>query len=352
MHFNGKFFDGKHSASKSCVLACDGKSSLSLLYDEHAIILQNVSWKQTSTNLLITSESFDKYGHIVIANADDQPALLKLLRNIKKPKSIWYSHSFLVYYGIISLLVTLWMFMDSLIFLFPTSIEPWLEKQAKAIHFRNAKVIASASTDATLKKIQDAFAAIDPALQGIEITIVKENSINAVTLPNKKVVIHSKLIASVDSIEELMGILAHEMTHVKCRHCIAAYVKLSLVDMVDKIILGGAASGTGMLMHFLQFSRAAEMQADEGAIAYLEQLGLSTEGMSNFFKKMANKKESKYFSFNFLSTHPSSHDRKQLFEKHKKIYKKSEFSNEDLKKIKKSMQATFGFEVIRGLTYY
>ncbi len=104
MHFQGKFFDGKHSASKSCVLTCDEKSSLSVQYDEHTIVLQNVSWKQTSTNLLITSDSFDKYGHIVITNVDDQHALLKLLRNIKKTKSIWYSHSFLAYYGIISFL--------------------------------------------------------------------------------------------------------------------------------------------------------------------------------------------------------------------------------------------------------
>jgi hypothetical protein len=37
----------------------------------------------------------------------------------------------------------------------------------------------------------------------------------------------------------------------------------------------------------------------------------------------------------FLSAHPSSHDRKQLFEKHKKTYEKSEFNKEDLKKIKK-----------------
>ena len=108
--------------------------------------------------------------------------------------------------------------------------------------------------------------------------------------------IYSKLIESTDSIEELMGIIAHEMAHVKHRHCIAAYVKLLLFDMGGKIVLGGFDSGAGMLMHFLQFSRAAEMQADEGAIIYLRQLALSTAGMSTFFKKMKEKEKSKYYS--------------------------------------------------------
>ncbi len=338
MQFQGRFFDGKHSSSKSCTLNYDKKSGFSVQYDEHNLDLQNISWKQTSTKLLIVAEALGKYGYIAITDQADQQHVLHLLSNIKKAKSIWYSHAFLAYYGIISILIGLWIFMDSLVFLFPTSIEPWLEKNARAFHFRNAEVITSASNDATLKKIQNAFVAIDPELQGIEIEVIKENSINAVTLPNKKVIIYSELIESVDSIEELMGVLAHEMSHVKFRHCIAAYVKLSLVEMVDKIILGGAVSGTGMAMYFLQFSKANEAQADEGAIKYLDQLNLSTIGISNFFKKMDTTKESAYFSFSFLATHPSSHDRKRLFQDHQKTYAKSDFDKEDLKKIKETVR--------------
>ena len=334
MQFQGKFFDGKNSSSKSCTLNYDEKLGFSLQDDEHTVVLQNVSWKQTSTKLLIMAETLGKYGYIVVTDQADQQHILQLLSNIKKSKSIWYSHAFLGYYGIISIPVALWIFMDSLVFLFPTSIEPWLEKNARAVHFRNVEFIASASNDATLKKIQDAFVAIDPELQGIEIEVVKEDSINAVTLPNKKVIIYSKLIESADSIEELMGVLAHEMSHVKFRHCIGSYVKLSLVDMIDKIILGGAASGTGMAMYFLQFSKANEAQADEGAIKYLDQLNLSTVGISNFFKKAVTKKESTYFSFSFLATHPSSHSRERLFQDHQKTYAKSDFTKNDLKKIK------------------
>ncbi len=335
MQFQGRFFDGKHSSSKSCTLNYDKKSGFSLQHNEHNVALQNLSCKQTSTKLLVASESLGKYGYIAITDPADQQHILHLIPIIKKAKSIWYSHAFLAYYGIISILVGLWIFMDSLVFLFPTCIEPWLEKQARAVHFRNARIIATDSTDPTLKKIKDAFIAIDPDLQGIEIEVVKDNSINAITLPNKKVIIYSKLIESADSIEELMGVLAHEMSHVKFRHCIGAYIKLSLVDMVDKIILGGAVSGTGMAMYFLQFSQSNEAQADEGAIKYLDQLHLSTIGISNFFKKMAKKKESKYFSFNFLATHPSSHSRNLLFKDHKKTYAKSNFNKNDLKKIKR-----------------
>lgn len=334
MQFQGKFFDGKHSNGKNCILSYDKQSGFSIQYDEHVIKLQNISWKHTSTKLLIMAEGLSKYGHIIITDPVDQQHILHLVPHIKKSKSLWYSHSFILYYGIISILMALWIFMDSLVFLFPPSIEPWLEKQARTIHFRDAKIIATDSNNSTLKKIKNAFIAIDPELQGIEIEIVKDYSINAVTLPNKKVIIYSALISYVDSIEELMGILAHEMSHVKFRHCIGSYLKLSLVDMVDKIILGGAVSGTGMFMYFLKFSQATETQADANAIKYLEQLHLSTVGISNFFKKMATIKDVKYFSPSFLSTHPSPHHRRQLFQNNKKIYGKSEFNKEDLKKIK------------------
>lgn len=337
MQFICKFFDGKHSASKICIVKCDEKLSLRVDAEEQDFLLENVSWKKTEAQIFITSENLGKYAYIVVENPDDQAAILKFLRSLKT-KSIWYSHAFCIYYGIISILIGLWVFMDSLIFLFPANLEPWLEKQVRAIHFRKAKVIASSSSDVTLKKIQRAFVEIQPELDGVEITIIEDDSVNAVTLPNKKIMIYSKLIESTDSIEELMGIIAHEMAHVKHRHCIAAYVKLLLFDMGGKIVLGGFDSGAGMLMHFLQFSRAAEMQADEGAIIYLRQLALSTAGMSTFFKKMKEKEKSKYYSLNILSTHPCSQERQQLFEEHRKEYEQSVFSDMDLKNIKEILQ--------------
>lgn len=338
LQFYCKFFDGKYSSSKSCTLNYEEELGFSLQVGEHIIDLQNITWKQTSTKLLIMAENLGKYGYIALTEAANQQYIMHLLPNIKKAESIWRPHAFLAYYGIISILLALWILMDSLVFLFPPSIEPWLEKQARAIHFRTSEVIATDSNDPTLKKIKDAFIAIDPELEGIGLEVVKENSINAVTLPNKKIIIYSKLIESADSIEELMGVLAHEMSHVKFRHCITSYVKLSLVDMADKIILGGAVSGTGMAMYFLQFSRAKETQADEGAIKYLDQLHLSTMGISNFFKKIATTKEASYFSFNFLATHPSSHDRMRLFQSHQQTYVKSDFDKNDLKKIKAAVK--------------
>ena len=232
MHFNAEFFDGECSVSQNCILTCDENSKFSIRCNDQHIDLEKIGWKKTATKLFLTSESLKKHAYIAVEASNDQREILKLLTNIKKTNSAWLSRSFFIYYGIVGAFVSLWLFMDSFVFLLPNSIEPWLEEQARLIHFRNLSVIANDSNEPTLKKIKNAFTEIDPDLQGIEIEIVQSKEINAVTLPNKKVIIYSKLIETADSIEELIGILAHEMTHVKYRHCIASYIKISFLCLL------------------------------------------------------------------------------------------------------------------------
>ncbi|RZI45364.1 M48 family metallopeptidase [Candidatus Finniella inopinata] len=342
MYFKVEFFDGECSVSQNCTLLCDENSKFCIKYNDKHINLEKIAWRKTKTKLFLTSESLQKHAYIAVEAADDQRLILKVLTNLKKVKSAWVSRSFFIYYGIIGLFAALWLFMDSLVFLLPNSIEPWLEKEARLIHFRNLTSIANDSNEPTLKKIKDAFTAIDPDLQGIEIEILQNEQINAVTLPNKKVIIYSKLIENADSIEELIGILAHEMTHVKYRHCIASYIKLSFLSLLDTIVAGGTLSESGIVLYFLQFSRANEMEADEGAIKYLEQLRLSTKGMEKFFKKITEQKTSKSWVPEFFNTHPGSPDRRKLFTAHRKTYKESVFSDNDLKNLKKIVDTKSG----------
>lgn len=333
MHFNADFFDGKNSANKGCVLHYND-SHFIVEYNGETINLEKINWQKTSTKLLLTSESIGKHAYIAIEDANDQHEILKFLASLKKTRSSWFSHSFIIYYSIICGIVALWCLLDSLVFLLPNSIEPWLEKQARLVHFRNSEVLANDSNNETLGKIKEAFIKIDPSLEGIEIEIIHSEEINAVTLPNKKVIIYSELINKADSINEVMGVLAHEMTHVKYRHCIAAYLKVSFLSCVDKIISAGALSESGTLMYLLQFSRENEMQADDGAIKYLDQLCLSTKGMMQFFTKVKEKKSSKFWLLELFNTHPSPHDRVRLFSSYNKTYSNSNFSEKDLTKLK------------------
>ena len=87
-------------------------------------------------------------------------------------------------------------------------------------------------------------------------------------------------------------------------------------------------------MYVLQFSRENEMQADDGTIKYLDQLQLSTKGMMQFFKKIKEKKSSKFWLLELFNTHPSPHARVTLFGFYNKTYKESNFSEKDLSKLK------------------
>ena len=127
------------------------------------------------------------------------------------------------------------------------------------------------------------------------------------------------------------------MGHVKYRHCIAMYLKLSFLGVIDKLITGGSISESGTLIYILSFSRDNERQADETAIKYLEKLRLSTKGMAQFFKKSGEKKSSSWVP-EFFATHPLSDDRRKLFESNQKIYEKSYFSQKDLAELKNAIK--------------
>lgn len=344
MIFRAEYFDGKDSNSKTCTLRCEENNTFSIEFEEtqedktflSVIPLGGIAWNKTSSKLIITSKSLGEYAYISIEIVGNQEKILKYLyvTDTKKQKKPWYSKLFIAYYATVGIFLGLWIFMDSLVFLFPQRIEARLEKTARNFHLSKTEIIANDAKDPTLKKIKDAFVKIDPELSGVEIELVKNKEHNAMAIPNKKIIIYSGLIHYVDSIDELMGIIAHEMTHVKLRHSIAGYIKLSLLRVIDRVILGNALSSSGFMLYFLRFSQAREAEADAGAIKYLDELKLSTQGIGNFFKKVTKPRSIESRFFNFISTHPSSPERQKLFEDHKKTYKDPGFTKDDLAKLK------------------
>lgn len=126
--------------------------------------------------------------------------------------------------------------------------------------------------------------------------IVDEDIFNAFASPAANIFFYRGLITSLDSIDELAGIMAHEIAHASSRHVSesidrAKYINLgSLAGMLAGIIIGSQAGGeTGSAVisgsmavgqtAMLAFTRENETEADEKGIMYLKKSCFSPQGL-------------------------------------------------------------------------
>lgn len=146
---------------------------------------------------------------------------------------------------------------------------------------------------------------------------------NAAAITQSAIVVYSGLVLETKSPEEFVGVLAHEMGHIKSMHIMRYKMMPHPVLIGIGVGLGAATAAlTGGLGLFValfgvqvsyreQFRqmRIEELQADRTAVHILESLGWPTDGLKSFLSRLLYKD---YLIQNYdlgLSTHPLSRDR-------------------------------------------
>jgi len=153
--------------------------------------------------------------------------------------------------------------------------------------------------------------------------IVQDPSMNAFAVPGGYVFLHSGMIMLADREGELVGVMAHEISHIYCRHIARMMEKsrtatiASLIGMMASIFLGGALAqplllGTmaGGESAMLAYSRDFEAEADATGFKWMQKAGYNPRDMVSMFNKM-NKQ--RWFEGGktplYLRTHPFTDDR-------------------------------------------
>lgn len=154
--------------------------------------------------------------------------------------------------------------------------------------------------------------------------ILDDDDPNAFALPGEHVVVHKGLLQMVDTPEELLGVLAHELAHETQRHVIrhriAAEGSLAVFGV---FIHGRRASGSllGMgsgLLVSQDFSRSYESEADAVGWKYLVAANIDPRGMIDMFKKLKAEEDAMGFSHfmpQSLASHPALSQRIAVLEK-------------------------------------
>ena len=172
-------------------------------------------------------------------------------------------------------------------------------------------------------------AGLDPA--NVKVVLINDPEINAFVAGGQIVYIHSGLLLASDNVNQVQGVIAHELGHVAGGHIVRMYegagnaTKISILSLVlaAAAIAAGAPpdAGMGLMMlgqraamgNFMSFTRAQESSADLAGAAYLSKAGVSGKGSLEFFNKLRNQEYrlAIYAKDSYDRTHPLSQERVQ-----------------------------------------
>lgn len=196
--------------------------------------------------------------------------------------------------------------------------------------------------------------------------VIKEDTYNAFATPAGHIFIYSGLLEAMDSEEELACILAHEISHVLCRHIsqkierakkinyatlagVLAGVLLGTTGasaVASAVTLGSMAAGQS---YELAYSRDNERQADQIGLNILRKAGYNGVGLITTLKKMRSKR---WFDSNqmptYLTTHPGSEERMAYIDTWLEGHKKTEdhIDNYYFKRAHTRLVAIYGDESV------
>jgi predicted Zn-dependent protease len=143
-----------------------------------------------------------------------------------------------------------------------------------------------------------------------EIKIIDDDeTLNAFCTPGGYIYVYTGLIKFLDSEDQLLGVLGHEIAHAALRHSTRQLTKLYGIQVLLSVVTGKAEPGLIEQMAFalvsLKFSRNHETESDEYSVIYLCGTDYNAAGAAGFFQKM----EGQPTPPQFLSTHPNPGNR-------------------------------------------
>jgi predicted Zn-dependent protease len=140
---------------------------------------------------------------------------------------------------------------------------------------------------------------------------------NAFALPSGIIVMTDELVRSARHEQEVLGVLAHELGHVRHRHVMRHLLESSAIAMIVAGVTGDVASATSLaaaapaLLLNARFSRDFEREADRFAIDLMREGGLDPRYLARILSRLEEEHGSGGIP-TFLSTHPGTRERQAL----------------------------------------
>lgn len=200
----------------------------------------------------------------------------------------------------------------------PVSVEQQLGKAIVPVYEAQAK--PSTAQDALNQLLNRLEKQLPPeqAKRDYQVLYVPEETVNALAIPGDRIIIYQGLLAEVNSENELMMVLGHELGHFANRDHLRGLsrqvlIRLSLSAMLgDFGAIGSIATSSISTLSNAQFSQRQEQQADRVGLTLLNQVYGHVGGATAFFERLGKDNRS---GLAILASHPPSQKRVHSLER-------------------------------------
>ena len=198
----------------------------------------------------------------------------------------------------------------------------------------------------------------------IKVRIILDFSYNAFVTGDDIIYLHSGLLLEAETLEEVMGVMAHELGHIASGHVARkgeSIQKARGASLLSTALAAAAAIGgsgelaAGLLVagndraarQFYYGSRINEAVADEWALEMLDELEISSDGMAKMMQRLSQQNvlpeshQSEYYR-----THPGTKQRLAVYEDHlaKSNFKDSIMAEADYADFNRIVAKLSGYE--------
>lgn len=135
---------------------------------------------------------------------------------------------------------------------------------------------------------------------------------NAAALPGGHIVVFRGALEEAENAEEIAGIVAHEIAHVRQRHVAEAMVRELGIGALIRTFAGDIGANAQQLVG-LSYTRSNEAEADAEAIKMLSRARIDPRPTASLFKRLAEENDDGLPAVEFLESHPGTAGRARRF---------------------------------------
>jgi Zn-dependent protease with chaperone function len=325
--FNANFFDGKTSKAHAVEVSFDG--------DVFTIIGENLVYEIKERDMGILPPLGDTRRVLTLATGErletnDLETIASLEAKMQRNQGMTFVNKIekrwqWVLTSVAGMVVFIWAFVKFGIpviatqaaFMTPISVAELISNQT--LKLIDSQILEPSQLPVVRQKeLTSEFEKITASIGGdypyrLEFRNGADIGANAFALPDGTIIMTDELVELSEDDLEIIGVLAHEVGHVKHRHGLRSLYQSTGLFLLASTLLGDITSVTsvaGSLPAILidaGYSRNFEREADKEAGKYLLQTTGSTEALQKVLSRLSEEHGGDALSF--LSSHPGTEER-------------------------------------------
>ena len=165
-------------------------------------------------------------------------------------------------------------------------------KLAKQVE-KEVKLVEDEATQTRVRTIGRRLAAVCDRQELVySFAVIKDEDVNAFSLPGGYVFVHEGLVKKVGSDDELASVIAHEIGHVAARHAMQryegslGYQLLQLASLATRNAATAQGVGVAIQATRLAYARQEELEADRLGVKYLKAAGFHPAASVTFLERL------------------------------------------------------------------